>query len=81
MTHIGTYAGEYQEEAIEILFEDEDYAWVDESWADIMIDRFGQIVAVKCDGALTDFNCSAVVAELTEKDFHEYYKIYRDNYN
>ena len=64
LTAAGTYAGEFEDEAIEALFEDE-YMWVDDSWADMMYDvKTKKLYAVKADGALTEYGTQALIAEV-----------------
>ena len=69
LSHAGDYAGKFQDEAIDALFADDDYMWIDDSWADFMISNDGVLYAVKADGMLTEHNINALVAEVPRDSY------------
>lgn len=76
--HAGTYAGEFQDEAIEALFDDE-YMWTEESWADFMVDtKNGKLYVVKADGALTEHDTNALIAEVPDCEWENIWEASRD---
>lgn len=72
LEHCGDYAGEFQNEAYELLNQVTDLPeyFENEQWADIMFDRQGNVYAIFADGALTS-DSPAMYIEIEQEDCPE----------
>lgn len=69
LTHCGDYAGEFQQEAFDLLNEVEDIKdFEGNEWCDIMFDREGNVYAIWAEDALTCWNADAKYIELEKED-------------
>ena len=69
LSHAGTYAGEYMQEAWDIL--DKAYTLPEfqgHMWADIMHNNDGQCYAVFAEDSLTCWNASCIYLEVSRSD-------------
>lgn len=70
LDNCGEYAGEYQDEAFEIIdsvYEDE-LSFITNQWCDIMYDQNHKVYAIFATDALTCWNAEVLYVELEESD-------------
>lgn len=80
LTHVGDYAGKYQQEAIELIIEAkidcDDTNLVPQNcpgfWADIMQNRSGEVFAVWAEGELTSYQSHCEYVKITEDDINRH---------
>lgn len=69
LDHCGDYAGEFQQEAFDLLSEVCDFPEFEgNQWCDIMYDMEGNVYAVWAEDALTCWNADAKYIQLDRED-------------
>ena len=75
LDHCGDYAGEFQDQAFDLLSTVTDLPdFKENQWCDIMFDRNGNVYAIWAEDALTCYNADAKYIQLDMEDCEEAFK-------